>query len=119
MDSGQYVVLGAFLIVGLTVGFLFMLFGHLLRRPTKEPGKGDQFEGGQRPEGVAWAQFHIRYYTLALLFLAFDMEMIYMYPWAVVYRELGLKAAMEMGMFLLILVLGILYAWRERALDYS
>lgn len=119
MDEGQYVVLGGFLIVGLTVGTLFILLGRLFRRPVKEPAKGEQFEGGQNPEGVAWAQFHVRYYTLALLFLAFDMEMIYMYPWAVVYQELGLKALVEMGMFLLILILGLLYAWRERALDYS
>lgn len=119
MSPDQYTVLGAFLIVGLTVGLLFVFFARLLRRPVEEPGKGEQFEGGQRPEGVAWVQFHIRYYTLALLFLAFDMEMVYMYPWAVVYRELGLTALVEMGMFLLILILGLLYAWRERALDYS
>lgn len=117
--SAQYVVLGAFLIVGLAVGTLFVLFAKFLRKPLKEPEKGKTFEGGEELESVAWVQFHARYYTLALLFLAFDMEMIYMYPWAVVYRELGLKALMEMGMFLLILVLGLAYAWRERALDYS
>ena len=119
MDSGQYVVLGAFLIVGLAAGLLFVIFARLFRRPVEEPGKEEQFEGGQRPEGLAWIQFHIRYYTVALLFLAFDMEMAYMYPWAVVFRELGFMALMEMGMFLLILTLGIVYAWRERALDYS
>ncbi|MGB3681980.1 MAG: NADH-quinone oxidoreductase subunit A [Rubrobacteraceae bacterium] len=119
MGSGQFVVLGGFLIVGLGVGALFMVFARLFRRPVEEPGKGEQFEGGKRPEGLAWIQFHPRYYTVALLFLAFDMEMAYMYPWAVVYRELGFMALMEMGMFLLILTLGIVYAWRERALDYS
>ena len=117
--GGQYVVLGGFLIVGLTVGALFLIFGRLFRSPVPEPKKGDQFEGGEKPASFAWVQFHARYYTLALLFLAFDMEMVYMYPWAVVYTSLGLKALAEMGMFLAILSIGIAYAWRERALDYS
>jgi len=69
--------------------------------------------------GPAWVRFHVRYYTFALLFLAFDMEMAYMYPWAVVFRSLGWFAFAEIGFFLTILGLGIVYAWREGALDWS
>jgi NADH-quinone oxidoreductase subunit A len=61
-------------------------------------------------------RYHVHYYGFALLFLAFDMEMAYMYPWAVVYRELGLLALLEMGMFLAILFLGLLYGWSQGAL---
>jgi NADH-quinone oxidoreductase subunit A len=66
-----------------------------------------------------WPRYHVRYYTFALLFIAFDMEMAYMYPWAVVFRSLGVFAFAEIGFFLTILGLGILYAWREGGLRWS
>lgn len=71
--------------------------------------------GELSPEPV-WVRYHVRYYGYALLFLAFDMEMAYMYPWAVVYRELGLVALLDMGVFLAILFLGLLYGWSQGAL---
>lgn len=77
------------------------------------------FQGGAAPATHAWSRFHARYYAMALLFLAFDMEMVFMYPWAVVFRREGLIAMVEMLMFIVILVLGILYAWRERALEWA
>ncbi|KXS36854.1 MAG: NADH-quinone oxidoreductase subunit A [Halomonadaceae bacterium T82-2] len=71
------------------------------------------FLGGGRPDTHAWSRYHIRYYPMTLLLIAFEMEMMFMYPWAVVYVEKGLVAMMEMGMFLAILSVGIVYAWRE------
>ena len=71
---------------------------------------------GEQP---AWPRFHVRYYTFAILFIAFDMEMAFMYPWAVVFRDLGLFAYAEIGFFLTVLGLGIAYAWREGALESS
>jgi NADH-quinone oxidoreductase subunit A len=71
---------------------------------------------GERP---TWPRFHVRYYTFALLFIAFDMEMAFMYPWAVVFRQLGVFAYAEIGFFLAVLGLGIAYAWREGALEWS
>ena len=67
----------------------------------------------------AWPRYHVRYYTFALLFIAFDMEMAYMYPWAAVFRDLGLFAYAEIGFFLTVLGLGIAYGWREGALEWS
>jgi NADH-quinone oxidoreductase subunit A len=67
----------------------------------------------------SWPRFHVRYYTFALLFIAFDMEMAYMYPWAVVIRSLGWFAFAEIGFFLTVLGIGILYAWREGALRWA
>ena len=67
----------------------------------------------------SWVRFHARYYTFALLFIAFDMEMAYMYPWAVVFQSLGWFAFAEIGFFLTVLGLGILYAWREGALEWA
>lgn len=77
------------------------------------------FMGGHPPPTHAWSRYHVRYYTMALLFLAFDMEMVFMYPWAVVFVEEGVVALVEMLMFIAILLLGILYAWRERALEWA
>jgi NADH:ubiquinone oxidoreductase subunit 3 (subunit A) len=77
---------------------------------------GAVYREGEEP---AWPRFHVRYYTFALLFIAFDMEMAYMYPWAVVFKSLGWFAFAEIGFFLTILGLGILYAWREGALRWQ
>ncbi len=77
------------------------------------------FAGGHPPQVHAWSRYHVRYYAMALLFLAFDMEMVFMYPWAVVFVQEGTRAFVEMLMFIVILVLGILYAWREGALEWA
>jgi NADH-quinone oxidoreductase subunit A len=74
--------------------------------------------GKLSPEPV-WVRYHVRYYGYALLFLAFDMEMAYMYPWAVVYKKLGLVALLDMGIFLAILFLGLLYGWSQGALRWQ
>ena len=100
-----------FILILLVVGFALALYAlALARRGKLETHPGEQ---------PAWVRFHVRYYTFALLFIAFDMEMAYMYPWAVVIRDLGWFAFAEMGFFLTILGLGILYAWREGALRWS
>ena len=75
--------------------------------------------GGHEPDTHTWNRFHARYYPMALVLIAFEMEMMFMYPWAVVFRELGTKALVEMGVFLALLSLGVLYAWREGALRWQ
>lgn len=115
----QYGLLVAFIVS--TIGLVVVL--HLLARslgPTQpEPGKDVPFTGGTMEPKPVWVRYHIRYYGLALLFLAFDMEMAFMYPWAVVYRELGLTALLDMGVFLAILFLGLLYGWSEGAFKWQ
>jgi NADH-quinone oxidoreductase subunit A len=69
--------------------------------------------GGGSQQAHAWQRFHVRYYPMTLLFIAFEMEMMFMYPWAVVYVAEGGKALVEMGMFLALLSIGIVYGWRE------
>jgi NADH:ubiquinone oxidoreductase subunit 3 (subunit A) len=80
--------------------------------PASNP-QAAPFLGGGNMETHAWQRFHLRYYSMVLLFIAFEMEMMFMYPWAVVFLEEGAKALIEMGMFLAILSVGIIYAWRE------
>ncbi len=71
------------------------------------------FLGGGSPQTHAWQRYHARYYPMTLLFIAFEMEMMFMYPWAVVYVAEGIMALAEMAMFLAILSIGIVYGWRE------
>ncbi len=101
-----------------TIGFVLVLraIARSFGPTVEEPGKDVPFAGGTLAPEPVWLRYHVRYYALALLFLAFDMEMAFMYPWATVYRTLGLTALLDMGVFLVILFLGILYGWSEGAL---
>jgi NADH-quinone oxidoreductase subunit A len=108
-----------FALTGLAFGLLLLGVGQrvsagLNTEPARRP-----FESGADPHVHAWNRYHVRYLNYALIFLLFDMEMVFMYPWAVVFLEVGWKAFMEMGMFITILVLGILYAWRERGFRWD
>lgn len=116
MPLQQYAVLLA-LAAG-TVGLVVVMrqIAKAIGRPLEEQGKDVPFAGGALAPQPVWVRYHVRYYGVALLFLAFDMEMAFMYPWATVYRALGLTALLDMGFFLAILFLGILYGWREGAL---
>ena len=100
-----------FVLLALSAGLIAAVYGvALARRDVVRRHVAEQ---------PAWARFHVRYYTFALLFIAFDMEMAYMYPWAVVFRDLGVFAYAEIGFFLTVLGLGIAYAWREGGLEWS
>lgn len=105
------------LIIGAT-GFVLSLFAlsRALGKTRTEPGKDVPATAGQLSRNPVWVRYHARYYGYALLFLAFDMEMAFMYPWAVVYKQVGIVALLDMGVFLLILFLGLLYGWSQGAL---
>lgn len=77
------------------------------------------FGSGWRPREHALSRFHVRYYPLTLLFLAFDVEMLYMYPWATIVAQVGTSAVVEMFAFLVVLMVGVLWAWREGALEWA
>ena len=77
------------------------------------------FLSGNRPQEHALSRFHARYYPLTLLFLAFDVEMLYMYPWATVVAQVGTSAVVEMFVFLGVLMVGVVWAWREGALQWT
>ena len=90
----------------------------LFVRATQPPAdatapQATPFLGGGTPDTHAWQRYHFRPYTMTLVFIAFEMEMMFMYPWAVVFVSEGIKAMAEMGMFLAILSVGVLYGWRE------
>lgn len=100
-----------FVLIGLVAGLVVAAYAVVLwRRGVQVAHRGEQ---------PAWPRYHVRFYVFALLFMAFDMEMAYMYPWAAVFRDIGFFAYAEIGFFLVVLGLGILYAWREGALEWS
>ena len=77
------------------------------------------YESGSLPAQHAASRFHVRWYAICVLFLAFDMEMVFMYPWAVVVADMGVSALAEMFGFLLVLLVGVIYVWREGALRWA
>lgn len=81
--------------------------------------KSDPYECGIPTEGPTWIQFKVGYYLFAIIYLIFDVETVFLYPWAVVMRELGLTAFIEILIFLTILGLGLLYAWKKKALIWE
>lgn len=88
-------------------------------RLARRPAHVLPFESGSPPQQHAVSRYHVRWYTVTLLFLAFDMEMIFMYPWTIVVADMGTSAVVEMFGFLAILLVGVAYLWREGALRWT
>ena len=107
-------------IVLATVLVIVPLILQSLMSPKNNKG-GDKlisYECGELPEGSAWVKFNIRFYIIALIFIVFDVEVIFMFPWAVVFQDLGLLAFVEMMLFLSILLVGFAYVWVKSDLDW-
>lgn len=98
---------------------LLLVLHALLGRGRPLPGKAEPYESGVWPIGSARERVPIRYYLVAMLFLLFDIEAVFMYPWAVVARRLGVFGLVEMLTFIGVLGIGFLYAWRRRALEWQ
>jgi NADH-quinone oxidoreductase subunit A len=96
----------------LLIGGMAWLAQWLGMADMSEPQRTPWLGGGSQ-QTHAWQRYHVRYYPMTLLFIAFEMEMMFMYPWAGVYVAEGGKALVEMGMFLALLSIGIVYGWRE------
>ena len=90
----------------------------LVAPSNKTAEKLQTYECGEVVEGSAWLQFNVRFYVIALIFLIFDVEVVFLFPWAVVFNDLGLLAFIEMGIFLLILIVGLAYVWKRGDLDW-
>lgn len=104
----------------LSVVFIaFALFLQHLIAPAKRSAlKDSPYECGEEVEGSAWVQFNIRFYVIALIFIVFEVEVVLLFPWAVVFKELGLIAFVEMVVFLGILTVGLVAVWRRGDLDW-
>jgi len=108
-----------FLVVGLAILVFTLVLSRLLQ-PKGMPGQDKYipYECGEIPEGSAWIRFNIRFYVVALIFIIFDVEIVFLLPWAVVFKKLGAFAFIEGVIFIAILAVGLAYVWRRRDLDW-
>lgn len=107
----------AFPVVTLLASKILSYIGVRPRAPSAV--KSSTYECGMDTVGEAWVQFNFRYYYYALLFVVFDIETVFLYPWAVYFRKLELFGFIEMLIFILILVVGYLYAWKKQVLEWK
>jgi NADH-quinone oxidoreductase subunit A len=108
-----------FFIIGAVFVAAGLLTAWVLRPHRPYPQKLSTYECGEEPVGNAWVRFNVRFYVIALIFLIFDVEVVFLFPWALVYRQLGLFAFIEMAVFLVILIVGFTYVWVKGDLDWD
>jgi NAD(P)H-quinone oxidoreductase subunit 3 len=116
--SGYDAFLG-FLLIAAAVPVLALVTNKLVSPKSRSGERDLTYESGMEPIGGAWIQFNIRYYMFALVFVIFDVETVFLYPWAVAFHRLGLLAFIEALVFIAILVVALAYAWRKGALEWS
>ena len=107
------------LLTGAALVFLALWIAKLISPRSFNPQKGEAYECGIPTRGESMSQFKIGYYLFAILFLMFDVETVFLYPWAVRMRELGVDGLISTAVFFGILVLGLVYAWRKGALEWK
>jgi NADH-quinone oxidoreductase subunit A len=118
MDHPYFPLLILFALAGVVV--LTLLFvAQMVGPKSLNPAKAEPFESGNPPKGDARIRFSVRFYLIAMLFLIFDIEVVFLYPWAILFRRLGWFGLVEMAIFLAILVIGFIYVWKKGALEWD
>jgi NADH-quinone oxidoreductase subunit A len=115
---GQYVTIGIFALVGVVLVFGTLQLSRLLRPNVPHKEKFTTYESGIDPIGTGWSQANVRYYIFALLFVVFDVEAVFLFPWAIVFERLGTQAFVEMVIFIAILAFALLYAIKKKVLEW-
>lgn len=115
---GSWAFVAIFSLLALTVPLIAVGMGALVGPRRPGPIKQSTYECGLETIGETWVQFKAQYYVFAMIFLIFDIETVFLYPWAVAYNKLGLFALVEVFIFLVILGVGLVYAWRKGALEW-
>jgi NADH-quinone oxidoreductase subunit A len=108
-----------FFLIGASFVGLVLIFSEIIAPKSTNPQKFEPYECGIPTQGVTWLQFNVGYYLFAILFLIFDVETVLVFPWAVVMKEVGMTAFIEIVIFFFILGLGLLYAWKKHALIWE
>jgi NADH-quinone oxidoreductase subunit A len=122
--SGQFGTVFVFVLVGFAFAGIALLVAKILRPSDPHPTKLTTYECGELPRGSSWVRFNVRFYLIALFFIVFDVETVFLFPWAVVFRqlyplpELGALVFWEMIVFLAILGLGLAYVWAKGDLNW-
>jgi NADH-quinone oxidoreductase subunit A len=114
----QYITIGIFVLVGLALVGVTLQLARLVRPNVPTAEKYTTYESGIDPIGRGWTQTNVRYYIFALLFVIFDVEAVFLFPWAIVFERLGTQAFIEMLIFIAILAFALLYAIRKKMLEW-
>lgn len=117
--ANNYVVVAIFIVLGILLPVVALTIGRLLRPNKPTELKQTTYESGNEPVGEGQVRFNIRYYLFALMFVIFDVETVFLYPWAVAYNKLGLFVLVEMLIFAGMLFIGLLYAWKKKVLKWN
>lgn len=115
----EYLAVLLFLLVGAGIGVAVLLLGHLMSRRDPDPDKLRPYECGFEAFGDARMKFDVRYYLVVILFVLFDLEVAFLFPWAVALEEVGVYGLISMAVFLLILAVGFAFEWRRGALEWD
>ena len=115
----NYLPILIFLSVALVLGLLMLSIGFLFGKGTKSKAKLSPYECGFDPFEDARIPFDVRYYLVAILFIIFDLEIAFLFPWAVSLNKIGVTGIIAMGIFLLVLVIGFIYEWKKGALEWD
>jgi len=115
----EYLPVLVFLSVGFAMAIFMLILGALLSPRRPDEAKNSPFECGFEAFGDARMKFDVRYYLVAILFIIFDLEIAFLFPWAVVLDKIGLFGLISMGIFLGILIIGFIYEWKKGALEWE
>jgi len=116
---GIYLPIILLMLVALAFGLGSVVFSTLIGEKKYSKLKMAPYECGCEPVGTARERFPIKFYLIAMLFILFDIEAVFLYPWAVLYKKLGLFGLVEMGVFIVILFVGYIYVWKKGALEWE
>ena len=119
MIATNYVFIGLLLLGAIGFALAPVVLMNLVGPRKRSRSKSDTYECGLITTGETWIRFRVQYYLYAILFVVFDVETVFLYPWAVAYNGLGLFALVEMGIFLAILAAGLAYAWAKGVLRWA
>jgi len=119
MNLDQYLPVLLFILVGIAVGVVPQVLGYILGPNRPDPAKNSPYECGFEAFEDARMKFYVRYYLVAILFILFDLEIAFLFPWAVSLKDIGLIGFFSMMEFIGILVLGFVYMWKKGALDWE
>ncbi len=114
----NYIFIGCLLLGAIVFALAPLLVVRIVAPRKRSLAKGDAYECGVRTYGETWVRFRIQYYIYALMFVVFDIETVFLFPWAASYAGLGAFALIEMGIFLVILMVGLIYAWAKGVLRW-
>ncbi len=116
---GTYLPIILLILIALAFGLGSVVFSSLIGQKKYSKVKMAPYECGCEPIGTARDRFPIKFYMIAVLFILFDIEAVFLYPWAVLYKKLGLFGLVEMGLFVVILFVGYIYVWKKGALEWE